>query len=108
MEVLREKLGTVWPLLDERTRRLVAANEALAWGYGGVTLVHQACGRSRKSITNGMREIEDGSSPGEGCQRRAGAGRKQLTARDPRLLNALDRLIDPDTRGDPDSSLRWI
>jgi hypothetical protein len=108
VDTLRETFGAVWPLLDERTRRIVAGNEAVALGYGGVTLVHQACGLSRKTITNGIRELEDGASPGEGRQRRAGAVRKAITIRDPQLLAALERLIDPDTRGDHESPLRWI
>src|SRR5450756_94356 len=58
--VLEQKLGAVWPMLDERTRRLLAANEALALGYGGVSCVHRACGLSRAAITSGIREIEEG------------------------------------------------
>ena len=58
--VLEQKLGAVWPMLEERTRRLLAANEALALGYGGVSRVHRACGLSRAAITSGIREIEEG------------------------------------------------
>ena len=106
--VLRQKFGSVWAILDERTRRIMAANEALALGYGGVSRVNRACGLSRKAIARGIQEIKDGFSPGVGRIRRVGAGRRQITARDPRLLAALERLIDPDTRGDPESPLRWI
>src|SRR5437867_1819336 len=106
--VLRQKLASVWGLLDERTRRLMAANEARSLGYGGVSRVSRACGLSRNAIARGIEEIADGSSPGVGRIRRAGAGRRPITARDPHLLAALDRLIDPDTRGDPESPLRWI
>jgi hypothetical protein len=106
--VLRQKFASVWGLLDERTRRLMAANEALALGYGGVSQVNRACGLSRNAIARGMQEITDGASPGVGRIRRVGAGRRPITTRDPRLLAALDRLIDPDTRGDPESPLRWI
>lgn len=105
---LAEKFAAVWALLDERTRRVLAANEARALGFGGVSRVHRACGLSRSVIAKGLQEIEDGSSPGVGRIRRPGAGRRPITARDPRLLAALDRLIDPDTRGDPESPLRWI
>jgi hypothetical protein len=105
---LHEKLASVWALLDERTRRLLAANEALALGFGGVSVVHRACGLSRNVIAKGMQEIHAGVSPGVGRIRRAGAGRPAITVRDPRLLGALDRLVDPDTRGDPESPLRWI
>src|SRR5450759_5684253 len=106
--VLEQKLGAVWPMLDERTRRLLAANEALALGYGGVSRVHRACGLSRAAITNGIREIEDGVSLEPGRVRRAGGGRKRIGVADPTLLGALDRLVDPDTLGDPESPLRWV
>jgi Rhodopirellula transposase DDE domain len=95
-------------LLDERTRRIMAANEAMALGYGGISRVRDACGLSRKAIAKGIQEIKDGSFPLGGRIRRAGAGRKKITVADPRLLAALDRLIDPETRGDPESPLRWI
>ena len=86
----------------------MAANEAVALGYGGVSRVHRVCGLSRKAIAKGMQEIKDRSSPGGGRIRRVGAGRRKITVRDPRLLAALERLIDPETRGDPESPLRWI
>jgi len=105
---LTEKFRAVWPLLDERTRRILAANEAIGLGYGGVSVVHRACGLSRKAIDKGVREIQEGDCPAEGHIRRAGAGRKNITVSDPRLLRALDRLIDGETRGDPESPLRWI
>jgi hypothetical protein len=105
---LEQKFAAVWLLLDERTRRLMAANEAVAWGYGGVSVVHRACGLSRLTIARGIAEIETGTSAEGGRIRRVGGGRKALTATNPRLLAALDRLIEPDTRGDPDSPLRWV
>jgi hypothetical protein len=104
---LRRKFSDLWPLLDERNRRLMAASEARALGYGGVSRIHRACGLSRKAIAKGMREIAEGT-PMPGRIRRSGAGRKHLTVRDPTLLAALERLIEPDTRGDPESPLRWI
>lgn len=104
---LAKRLRALWPLLDERTRRLTAANEALALGRGGVTLVRQACGLSRKAISKGIREIHAGSAPGEGRIRRVGAGRKPITVSDPHVVNVLEELIDEQTRGDPQSPLRW-
>ncbi len=86
----------------------MAANEAMSLGYGGVSIVHRACGLSRKAIGRGICEIEEGDSPLEGRIRRPGAGRKNLTVTDTSLLSALDRLIDGGTRGDPESPLRWI
>ena len=105
---LTQKLRTIWPLLNERTRRLTAANEAMQLGYGGVCLVHRACGLSRKAIMKGMSEIERGDSSLAERIRRPGAGRKNLTILDHGLATALDELIDGGTRGDPESPLRWV
>jgi hypothetical protein len=104
---LTTKFRAVWPLLNERTRRLMAASEAKALGHGGVTLVRRACGLSRKAIGKGIREIDAGIALAPGRIRRPGAGRKPITVSDPRLVDALETLIDPDTRGDPESPLRW-
>jgi hypothetical protein len=103
---LRKKFVAIWSLLDERSRRLLAANEARSLGYGGVSIVHRACGLSRKAIAKGVGELAAGTAV-MGRIRRAGAGRKPLTTHDPRLLVALERLIAPGTRGDPESPLRW-
>lgn len=105
---LTEKLRSVWPLLDERTRRVMAASEAIALGHGGVSLVRRACGLSRKAISKGIREIEEGTAPMEGRIRRPGAGRKPITISDPRLVDKLEEMIGDQTRGDPESPLRWI
>src|ERR1017187_1214978 len=104
---LRRKFSSVWLLLDERSRRLMAASEALALGYGGVSRIRRASGLSRKAIAKGIREIADGNAA-PGRIRRLGAGRKNIVERDPKLLVSLDRLIEPGTRGDPESPLRWI
>lgn len=108
LSALKRKLRSIWPHLDERTRRLTAANEALSLGYGGVSLVHRASGLSRKAIAQGVREINQGAEPLPGRVRRPGAGRKPLTESDPELLRALDEMIEGHTRGDPQSPLRWI
>jgi hypothetical protein len=108
LSTLTEKFLPVWPLLDERTRRLMAASEALGLGYGGVSLVRRACGLSRKAILKGIREIQQGSAPAEGRVRRSGGGRKPITYGDPTILEALEKMIDDETRGDPESPLRWI
>jgi len=86
----------------------MAASEARASGHGGISAVSRACGLSRKAIAKGIKEIESGTAPAPGRVRQAGAGRKKLTDHDPRLAGALERLIEPDTRGDPESPLRWI
>ena len=75
---LRRKFSDVWPLLDERSRRLMAASEALSLGYGGVSRIRRASGLSRKAIALGIREISEGTAV-QGRIRRAGAGRKSIT-----------------------------
>jgi len=75
---LTAKFRSVWPLLDERTRRVMAASEARALGYGGVSLVRHACGLSRKAISKGIREIEEGSAAVEGRIRRPERGANSL------------------------------
>jgi len=105
---LKRKFRAVWPHLDERTRRIMAASEAVSLGYGGVSLVQRACGLSRKAIAKGIAEIQGGSRPLVGRVRRPGAGRKSITESDPRLVQTLEGLIDEQTRGDPESALRWI
>jgi Rhodopirellula transposase DDE domain len=106
--LLRSRLAKVWPSLDERARRLMAAQEAINWGHGGISAVHRTCGMSRDAIRRGIAEIEAGAAPETGRIRRAGAGRKSVTTTDPRLLAALDLLIAPEPGREPDSPLRWI
>ena len=85
----------------------MAASEATALGYGGVSLVHRACGLSRRAIVTGIQEIEEGVALAAGRIRRPGAGRKPITVSDPQLVDALEGMIEPHTRGDPESPLRW-
>ena len=105
---LTRKFRSIWPHLDERTRRVTAANEAMSLGFGGVSLVQRACGLSRQAISRGIREIQARQVLPPGRVRRSGAGRKSIAVSDPQLLEALDLMIEGDTRGDPESPLRWI
>jgi hypothetical protein len=105
---LSQKFTAVWSLLDERTRRIMAANEAMNLGYGGISTVSKASGLSRKAIAHGIEDIKNGYCPPEGRLRRVGAGRKKIETTDPKLLDVLNHLIEPETRGDPESPLRWI
>ena len=105
---LKEKFRAIWPLLDERTRRVMAANEALSLGFGGISEVHRACGLSRRAIAQGISEIQERIAPPKGRIRRPGAGRKSITVSEPLLVQALEDMIDCQTRGDPESPLRWI
>jgi hypothetical protein len=109
---LREKYERLKPVLNERQRRLWAATEALALGRGGISRVAEATGLSRPTVRAGIRELrQQERDPGQALEpgrvRRPGGGRPPLTATDPTLLRDLERLIDPVTRGDPRSPLRW-
>jgi hypothetical protein len=105
-EVLVGKYAAVAPVLDERGRRLWAAAESRAIGYGGDALVSAATGLARQTIRNGRREIEQGIEL-KGRVRRPGGGRPTIQSVQPGLKEALERLVDPLTRGDPTSPLRW-
>jgi len=100
------KFAEVWPHLDERARRILAASEARQLGYGGVSTVSRACGLSRVTITKAMGEL-DAPPLTPGRIRRAGGGRPDLVTLDPALPDALEGLVEPLTRGDPESPLRW-
>ena len=97
-------------VLDERQRRLHAAVEAKVLGHGGVKRVSVATGVARGSILAGIKEL---ASPQRAVQdgprrvRRPGAGRKKLVERDPGVREALERLVEPVSSGDPQSPLRW-
>ena len=106
LKVLRQKVAALWPHLDERARRLFAANEARHLGRGGVSLVSRACGLSRVTITKGLHELDAPALP-PGRVRRPGGGRPNLVVRDPDLPRRLEALVEPLARGDPESPLRW-
>ncbi len=103
---LAEKFTRLLPYLNERQRRLYLAVEARALGHGGVARVARATGTSRPTIQQGLRELNGPVTAPERV-RQAGGGRKKLTERDPTLLSDLEALVDPDSRGDPRSPLRW-
>jgi hypothetical protein len=99
------------PLLDERMRRQWAAAEAQAYGWGGVRALSRAIGMSPNTIVKALAELavrrEDPEAPVETRWRVAGGGRPRATEADPELAESLERLVDPATRGDPMSPLRW-
>lgn len=103
---LRQYFARIWPHLDEHARRLVAASKAVELGYGGVSRVSRACGLSRVTVTKGVEELQAAPLP-PGRIRREGGGRHALTVNDPGLAPALDKLVEPMARGDPESPLRW-
>ena len=93
--------------LDERGRRRWAATEAMALGYGGITAVSLATGLSDRTIRNGIEELQSDTPLPSGRQRRIGGGRKPLESSQHDLIDAIDRLVEPTQRGDPQSPLRW-
>jgi len=93
--------------LNERSRRLVAASEAVAIGWGGISAVSRATGLSRKAISQGIKELQEKGGTTEGRIRRSGGGRKTTVSKDPSLREDLERLVEPVTRADPESPLRW-
>jgi len=100
------KFTAMAPVLDERGRRLWAAAESIAIGYGGDALVSAATGLARETIRHGRRELAAGV-PVTARLRRAGAGRPAVDQTQPGLTAALEALVEPLTRGDPTSPLRW-
>ena len=105
-EGLSEFFSVTLPLLDERQRRLVAAAVVAMLGRGGQARVAEATGMSRNTLIAGARELAGGAGPSERV-RRPGAGRKRAIDLDPELLVVLDGLVEPESRGDPMSPLRW-
>jgi hypothetical protein len=102
---IRQRYAVLSATWNERQRRQWAAGEAKAAGYGGVTLVACVTGISRRAIHAGLAELA--GDPPLGRVRRPGAGRKRLTETQPTLLAALDMLVEPASRGDPGTPLRW-
>jgi hypothetical protein len=104
---VKQRFAAVGALLDERSRRLVVASESVSFGRGGISAVSRATGISRPVIREGVRELKRPASVVAGRVRRAGAGRKRIVDKDPTLKHDLEKLLDPVTRGDPQSPLRW-
>ena len=100
------KFALVFPHLDERQRRIMAAVEARALGRGGVTAVAKATGMSRSTVTSAVKELKEGLFVTDRV-RRPGGGAKSITERFPGLVPALKALVERETRGDPESALVW-
>ena len=111
INAIGQKFHAIRPVMDERSCRQWAASEAMALGWGGVTAVAKATGLSRNTIKVGIRELQHRAAhPNEPVTdriRRPGGGRKRLADADPQLMAALEALVDPVTRGHPESPLRW-
>src|SRR3990170_3626707 len=106
-EAITRRFELLAPVVDERTRRLMAAAEALALGWGGATAVSKATGVSRRAIGEGIKGLSQPRQATGRRVRREGGGRKKTVTKDPTLLADLERLVEPVTRGDPESPLRW-
>jgi Rhodopirellula transposase DDE domain len=102
-----ERFRSMAPELNERQRRLWAASEARAAGRGGITATARATGMAIDTIRKGIVELETGERLEAGRVRRRGGGRKSLLELDPTILDDIERLVDQDSRGDPESLLRW-
>lgn len=104
---IQKKFQALAADLDERGRRRWGAVEAQSLGWGGITAVSTATGMSDRTIRTGIHEIELEENTESGRQRRPGGGRKRREQEQPGLINALDDLIEPSSRGDPCCPLRW-
>jgi hypothetical protein len=105
-DAIRERYTQLSPHLDERGRRIFAAAEARATGYGGIAAVSRATGLAASTIGRGLKELAAAGLEGERI-RRHGGGRKALRVSDTKLLDSLLTLVAPSERGDPMSPLRW-
>lgn len=104
---VRQRFAALAPVLDEKSRRLLAAAESKAWGRGGISAVSNSTGVSRQVIRQGLRELERSPTHPVGRIRRPGGGRKSARQKDPTLVADLEKLVEPTTRGDPECCLRW-
>ena len=108
VSVVRTKFKMLSPALNEKVLRYWAAAEAISLGHGGIPCVAKATGVSESTIEAGIRELRNpGQVLAEGRMRKPGGGRKRLTETDPSLQEDLEKLVEPSTRGDPESPLRW-
>ena len=104
---IKQRFSAVRDLLDERSRRLVVAAESVALGRGGISAASRATGMSRPVIREGIKELKARVKVAPGRVRRPGGGRKRVAERDPSVVSDLEKLVEPVTRGDPESPLRW-
>ncbi|HZL55652.1 MAG TPA: ISAzo13 family transposase [Bryobacteraceae bacterium] len=104
---VRERFRVLEPVLDEKSRRMLVAAESRTWGVGGISAISKGTGVSRQVIRQGLRELEAAPTHPAGRIRRPGGGRKSATQKDPTLKADLEKLVEPATRGDPESCWRW-
>jgi transposase len=104
---VRYRFAALKKVLDEKSRRLLVAAESKALGPGGISAVSQVTGVSRQVIRQGLEQLGQAHSHPAGRIRRPGGGRKKAKQKDPTLVADLEKLVEPTTRGDPESCLRW-
>ena len=107
IDAVGQKFTAIADCLTEKGRRLWSAAEALSYGHGGVLLVSKATNISRTTIHQGIKEIQNDASPDKRGVRSCGGGRKNLKTLQPDLIEHLNALVEPTSRGDPESPLRW-
>src|SRR6516165_11282948 len=104
---VRRRFHALEGVLDERSRRLLAAAESKVWGAGGISAVSRITGMSRPVIRQGLRELSEPAVHPPGRIRSPGGGRKKAREKDPTLVADLEQLVEPTTRGHPETCLRW-
>ena len=107
MKKIKEKYSVLKDHLDEKSKRLWSATEALSVGYGGITKVEKETGISAPTIRKGIKEIKNPKIIEKTRIRKVGGGRKKLEKKDKNLIKDIEKLVEPITRGDPESPLRW-
>ena len=105
---IKARFEALAPVLDERGRRLFAASEARAAGHGGVVAVSRATGIARSTIDRGLADLRSGAVMSSPRVRRPGGGGKPAIKTQPWLLAAVNALVEPSIRGDPEAALRWV
>ena len=106
-KIISKKYNLLKPFLDEKSKRLFAAAEALSIGKGSISIVSRATGISENTIKKGCYELENGKASSDDKIRVPGGGRKKSVDKDPTLLSDLETLVEPTSRGDPESPLLW-
>lgn len=107
VDEIRMRFEKLSSFLDERMRRLVAATESVAIGFGGTSVVSRETGVSRRAIMQGIKELDEALNSNTARVRRTGGGHKKTVDKDATLKIDLERLVEPVGRGDPESSFRW-
>jgi hypothetical protein len=107
VETIKQLYEILYPVLDERYRRLLVSAGAMSMGYGGVSQISRATSVCRETIAHGIKELKESRELPSGRVRKEGGGRKKTVLTDPTLKTDLESLIGPVTRGDPESPLRW-